>query len=198
MVPLSVCLGPRLILRESAPEPRLDSFAADFGWEKVEYPEDLQAGTLREVVWEGYDLGLHYLIDDVTECPYIYFSADMSHTAQALTQMATDHLHVYGRAELLSAFDTARGAAERRRTLLMAALGSSHTLDDALYQRIRDAAHAPEPELRRAAVYAASYSPSVRYKPLLALLSADDPDPAVRLDAGLMLDAINEVGTGGV
>jgi hypothetical protein len=36
-----------------------------------------------------------------------------------------------------------------------------------------------------------------RVKPLLGLLSVDDPDPAVREDAGLMLEIFSEVRTGG-
>ncbi|WP_433473932.1 hypothetical protein ACQPZP_34800 [Spirillospora sp. CA-142024] len=122
----------------------------------------------------------------------------MANDARSLTALAADRLQVYSRAELLAAVDSARGFAERRRALLMAALGSSHSLDEAVYQRIQDVAHASEPELRRAAVHAASYSPSTRYKPLLALLGSDDPDPAVRQDAALMLEIFTEVGTGGV
>jgi hypothetical protein len=122
----------------------------------------------------------------------------MANDARAFTEMLTAQFQVYSREELLAAADSARGLDERRRTLLMTALGSSRTLDEAVHQRIQDAAQAPEPELRRAAVYAASYTPSVRSKPMPALLSSDDPDPGVREDAALMLEILTEIGTVGV
>ncbi|WP_329518801.1 hypothetical protein [Spirillospora sp. NBC_01491] len=196
-MPTSAHLGPRIILRETEPELRLGSFAAAFGWDKTVHPEDPQAGTLREVVWEGYDTGLHFIVDDATGCPYLYFSTGTANDARVLTRMAAEQLEVYSREELLASFDAAHDAADRRRALLMAALGSSHTFDQDLHQRISDAARAPEADLRSAAIYAMSYSPSVRFKPLLGRLSADDPNPGIRQDAGLMLEVFGEVGTGG-
>ncbi|TDD53952.1 HEAT repeat domain-containing protein [Saccharopolyspora elongata] len=188
--------GLRFILRESEPESRLDSFAAEFGWEKAVRPE--RDGMLREVVWSGYNVDLRFVVDDVTGCPYFFFTTGMWNSCLSLTKLAAGRLDVYSREELFAALESARSVAERRHALLMVALGGPHGFDEDVFEVIRDALGAPEAEIRKAAVYAMSYTPSVRYKPMLGSLRERDPDPGVRADADPLLEVMAEVGTGGV
>ncbi|MEV0083204.1 HEAT repeat domain-containing protein [Saccharopolyspora sp. NPDC050642] len=155
-------------------------------------------GMLREVVWSGYDVDLRFVVDDVTGCPYFFFATGMWNSCLSLTKLAAGRLDVYSREELFDALESAPSVADRRHALLMVALGGPHGFDEDVFEAIRDALGAPEADIRKAAVYAMSYAPSVRYKPLLGSLSERDSDPGVRADADLLLEVMAEVGTGGV
>ncbi len=157
--------------------------------------DDPDAGRLREVVWRIADaVDLHYLLDDATGLAYVFVRADHPPLETSFAAHAAEHLDVLSHDELLRRYDAATGAEERGGALLMLALGSPDQADEAGVGRISAALQDPDPELREVAVYAASYSPSQVYIPLLRHIADNDPVDDLSSDAWEMLDAYAEIG----
>lgn len=173
-------------------------YAGSKGWEKIsEIPEDQVAGTLRKVVWEiDPGVGLHFSVDDATGLAYLYVSANSPEDAGSRADQIANVLGAREYAELLDGFDNAKDNDERAGALLTLALGALPGPDTASVDRISTALTDADPGVREAAIYASSYRPTDRYRPLLRQIAEHDPVDQLREDAREMLDIYDEIGIG--
>jgi len=184
----------RLILRPPLGEEDVERYAGSQHWRK-EYDrrESSAAGTLREVAWRvSTEVMLHYTVDDVTNCPYIFFTAPWRQIGRGFIRHAEQNLRVFTHDDLLAAFDESHGSEDRANALLRLALGSPRELDDDSFDRIVSALQDQDDKVRRAAVYATSYTPSALYRPYLRRIAQRDPVKAIRKDAKEMLLAYDD------
>jgi hypothetical protein len=191
-------LSQRLILRSAEPEHQVFEYANSFQWTMiVDIPEDPDVGQQREVVWRiSSTIDLHYQMDDMTGIGYVFIRADHPRQEDSFAAHAEQHLDVFPREELLRTYDMATDPEERGGSLLMLALGAPFKVDEATALRISAALQGPHPDVREAAIYATSYTPSEAYIPLLRHVAETDPVEALREDAQVMLDSYDEVGIG--
>ena len=196
-VPSGGCRSARIVLRSSGTaERQVTELADSFQWPKIaDVPEDPDAGSLREVVWRiASTVDLHYQVDDATGLAYVFIRADHPRQEDSFAAHAEQHLVVFSRDELLHQYDAATSCEERAGALLMLAVGSPDEADEAGLRRISAALQDPDTDVREAAVYAVSYSPSQAYIPLLRHIAENDPVEELRADAGDMLNAYTEAG----
>jgi HEAT repeat protein len=182
----------RLILRgdPANAENAVIDYAIERGWVGTTTPGDPEAGTISETVWMmSRDASLHFLVDDQTDCAYVYTAANSARACQAAEQEVMRHLEVIDRSELLASFDQAESPSEKRQAVLRVALGAPDEVDDDTFRRVLEAMRESDPEVRKAAVYATSYSPSRRFLPLLESALRDDPSPDVREHAATLIEA---------
>ncbi|MEV6424257.1 HEAT repeat domain-containing protein [Streptomyces sp. NPDC051662] len=175
----------------------MEEYAHKHGWPTVvDVGEDLPSGQIRTIEW-SITGGAHlkFFEDDATRCPYFFIEADHPNLCLSMTKHALDELPVYSREDLLSAFDAAADRTEeRRRALLMVALGAPHEFDREVYRRITEAMRDEDAAVRSAAIYAMSYSPAIEYLSALRELAVSDADEQVRREAQEMLDVFAQVG----
>jgi HEAT repeat protein len=135
---------------------------------------------------------LHYSVDEATNCPYIFFTAPWRNIALGFVRHAEQNLDVFTHDDLLAAYDEARGPEDRANALLRLALGSPRELNDDSFDRIVSALEDKGERVRRAAVYATSYTPSALYRPYLRKIAQKDPVKDIRKDAKEMLHAYDD------
>jgi hypothetical protein len=189
-------LTTRLILRSPKGEEDVARYAQANAWPKEKVvPASNKRGTLRETIWRvSSQVTLHYIVDDVTSSPYIFFSTSWRNIGKGLVGHAQQNLDVYSYRELLTLSDSAEASEERAEALLRLALGSPREkeIDDESFNRIVSALDDDDERVRRAAVYATSYTPSPLYRPYLRRISAEDPVAEIRSDAMNMLGAYDD------
>lgn len=180
-------------------------YADNNSWRKErETPDDPETGNLREVVWQiSATASMHYLVDDATGLPYIYFStysedlhagvAAARDLAQELVGDATQRLDVYEREELISAYNNAEKSKQRASTLLAMALGSPQESDEVGQEIIMSALKDRDKIVRSAAVYATTYTPSAHYIPILRSIKNTDKNRKIRDRAADVIAAYKEV-----
>ncbi|WP_158101722.1 HEAT repeat domain-containing protein [Streptomyces pharetrae] len=169
-------------------------YAIEHGWVGTTTPGDPEAGTINETVWMmSQDVSLHFLVDDQTDCAYVYTAANSARACQAAEQEVMRHLDVIDRSELLASFDHAESPSEKRQAVLRVALGAPDELDDDTFHRVREAMRESDSEVRKAAVYATSYSPSRRFIPILKSAFREDPSPDVREHAATLIEAYKQM-----
>ncbi|NGO13561.1 HEAT repeat domain-containing protein [Streptomyces sp. HC44] len=190
-------MSPRFIVRSQSPEHDVEEYARKHGWSKVlDVAEDPASGEIRSIEWAMTGGAvLKFFEDDATRCSYFFIEAEYSNLCLSMTRHAVHEITVYSRDELLRAFDASPShTEERRKALLMVALGAPHEFDADVCHRINIAIHDQEPRTRSAAIYAMSYSPSSEYLPALRETAERDSDDHVRGDAQEMLDVFGQVG----
>lgn len=193
-MPDNECPSQRLILQPPRGEDDVARYATAQNWAKErEIPEDDERGTLREVVWRvSSEVTLHFIVDDMTGCPYVFFNTPWKNIGAGFVQHASHHLDVFARNDLAAAFDRARDPRDRANTLLMLALASPRELEEEFFELIVSTLEDPEAVVRRAAVYATTYTPSSLYRPHLTRIAKRDPSKTVRELAQDVLGAFDD------
>jgi hypothetical protein len=192
-------LTTRLIIRAQDGEAEARRYAEANGWNFWrELPQNERKGTLRELIWRiSSEVSMHYMMDDVTGSPYIYFSTPWPNIGISLVKQTQSQADVIPYSELLADFDFAEDSQDRPAALLRLALGSPRNPDDASSSRIIAGLQDRDDRLRKAAVYATTYTPSLIYLPLLRQISNDDPVSEIRDFAENVVQVYNKMTGGG-
>lgn len=189
--------SPRLVMRSAVgAESEVSRYADSFVWPLVrDVPEDLEVGTVRELVWRiSSGVNLTFSVDDATGCSYVCVAAEVASQCEAFTEHARKHLDVFSVEELLEFHDRADSAEERAGALLMLALGSPQRLDQVTFSRISAGLADEDYDVREAAIYATTYTPALQYIPMLRRIAREDLEDQLRADAQDVLDAYEEAG----
>ncbi|MEU6005080.1 HEAT repeat domain-containing protein [Streptomyces sp. NPDC047453] len=169
-------------------------YAEAYGWPLIE-EMPTNDDRVPEITWRiSSTVNLHYAEDDATGCSYVYVTAGYRDQCQAFCEHAEQHLNFWPREQLLAQYDSSSNAEERAGMLLMLALASTQRVDTEGQERIMAALRDPAEDVREAAIYATSYTPDWRYRPLLESVAESDPVEELRDDARNMLATYDEAG----
>lgn len=189
----------RLILRSPDSEDAARRFAQENCWDfSREIPQSRRKGMLRELVWRiASEVAMHYVVDDATGSPYIYFTTPWPKMGISLVRKARSDADVISYEELLADFDSAVSSEERALSLLRLSLGSSIELDNRSSMRMIAGLKDDDNRVRMAAVHATTYTPSAIYLPYLRLISTGDPSVEIRRFAENVVRVYTEMMGGG-
>lgn len=191
-------LTTRLILRSQDGEAEVARYATENGWAfSREIRPNRRKGTLRELIWRiSSEVTMHYQMDDATGSPYIYFTTPWPNIGIGLVKHAQHNANVIPYGELLADFDSAERSQDRAMALLRMALGSPREPDDAATSRIVAGLEDGDDGIRKAAVYATTYTPSLLYLPHLRAIATNDTSEEIRFLAQNIVQVYEDM-TGG-
>jgi hypothetical protein len=190
--------GDRLIVRGDDPEAIVRRYAGSLGDSTEEAgPAAPGLGLEWKIRWRVAPEGeLHFGIDENTSAGFVYWTSETRDVATEMTSRAAEHLPVYTRDELLERWYDTEDPSEAARWLLMVALGAHYTFEPRVLNVIKDGLARPETEVRSAAVYATTYSPTRFYRPVLRRVAQEDEDAEVRDLASRILSIYDQLGIG--
>ncbi|MEU4194465.1 hypothetical protein AB0E69_21385 [Kribbella sp. NPDC026611] len=172
----------RMVLRVG--EAEVQAFADQLGWPRVdEAVEEIGGLVSREVTWAaGTGLSLQYIEDPASLLRYLVVWGPAEDEVAALALMVERGVPVWSLDELLA-------AADGPEAVIRAGVGAPDSYDQRFFEYVVAAMTDPDTAVREAALYATAYSSYPQYREKLADVAQNDPDPARREDADLILES---------
>ncbi|MFC8798471.1 hypothetical protein ACFT2C_12125 [Promicromonospora sp. NPDC057138] len=180
----------RMVLRGWGSADEVMTFAAEGGFELIkDEADDAADGIVREVIWQvTAGIVLQYAVDGRAGCSVFVLAGAPADDVQGIAESIEQGLHPWTLKELLAAVDKAKGAEETCAAVLRAGIGAPFGFDRRFYKRLRKAVRSDDAAVRRAGVWATSYSRWAELRPDLEAVASADPDPELRRDAEVILD----------
>lgn len=190
--------GPRIVPHTKMHRRELNEYANQEGWDyEAETKADEQRGIWHELRWSlGPLLWVHYIEDPVSSLGYFAVTGDDPQLVQSISATIADDLEAWSIEELCEIFDRTTEPHALAQTTVYLGLAAPHDFDVRVFDRIRRALNHSEVGVRHAAMWAMSYSPWPRYRPLLSDAVRNDPDSDLREAAQAVLDGFDEQGIG--
>lgn len=186
----------RMILRGDTDSAKrsVQEYAERYGWDGTTIPEDPASGTIEESIWQvSEDVAVHFMSDDFTRRPYVFAAADSINSCHAMQAHLQNHLNPVPQSELLADLENSTTPDERRRAILSVALGGPNQDNEIVISSIDQSLRDESAEVRKAAVFATTYSPSSRYIPMLTEALRNDASVEVREEARTILDIYEQL-----
>ncbi|MDQ2809091.1 MAG: hypothetical protein M3Z04_19630 [Chloroflexota bacterium] len=139
-----------------------------------------------EVIWETDDQAttIHYIDDLLVQFPYLVVKG---RDKEAMVKILRENLALYSADELLQEARTAQTRAEKKETVARLGVGAPLAYNEDFFQLLHDAMNDPEPEVRRVAVWVATYPAWAQLRKPLEQVRDEDSDEEVRDDARVVL-----------
>lgn len=185
----------RTVLRAADAEPEFTAYAERSGMRKLEeVSAPPGAGLVRELWWSaGQNAKVYLAMDDVSGCWFFTVEGGDQSDVEELSRRLHREFDVWENDALLEAIDEVAGVEGRHEAaILRAGLGAPLSFDEDVFDYLTDHFRDAEVGIRRAAVWAVSYSPWPEYLPLLREVARNDPDEDVRHNATLFIELITK------
>lgn len=188
--PGAVHTSRRLVLRDWGSDEEVMAFAAEGGYELVkDESDDVVDGIVREVIWQlTPGIVLQYAVDSRSGCSVLVLAGAPADDVQGIVESIERGVHPWTLKELLSAVDRAKGPEATSAAVLRAGMGAPPEFDRRFYKRLRKAVRSDDAAVRRAGIWAISYSRWAQFRPDLEAAASGEPDPELRKDAQVILD----------
>lgn len=180
----------RMVLRGWGSADEVMAFAAEGGFELIkDEADDIVDGIVRDVIWQVTPgIVLQYAVDSRSGCSVFVLAGTPADDVQGIAESIEQGVHPWTLKELLSAVAKAKGTEETCTAVLRAGIGAPLEYDRRFYKRLRKAVRSDDAAVRRAGIWATSYSRWAQFRPDLEAAAAGDPDPELRKDARVILD----------
>ncbi|MBE8522317.1 HEAT repeat domain-containing protein [Amycolatopsis sp. H6(2020)] len=178
----------RLIVRDFVEGAAIRSLAEDAGWSLVgEIARDPDRGIFYEAKWDtGNGEFVHYVVDEFADAAYLVVANE---TSDATLSRIEAGLPVWSPAELLEDCYLHVYPAGWARSLRRLGAGAPLTVEEPVLAYIRFSAEHQDAPVRRAAVWAMTYTGWPEFAEVLATLAQDD-DPRVAGEARQALEVL--------
>jgi hypothetical protein len=197
-------ISDRMVLRELAAEEGVQRFASEFNLTKTrELSAPERQGIVREVTWEvNPGLKMHYAVDYLSATAFIVVEGDEDKHSSQLAGAVVDGLDPWTLDELLDEVDLevalyddgSTGSGSVAQAVIRLGVGAPNEYNEEVFTRISDAMRSAEAWVRKAAIWATTYSRWPQFLPLLSEIADTDPDKEIRSEARLMVDFDDETG----
>lgn len=186
----------RYVMRDYDSESEIDKFCSAFGWQGIAgYPEDLEAGTPRRLVWEVMPgLTINSAQDSHYHVTYVAAMSALSPDELEPLEVIIDAaLEFVGEDELLEAVASAGTPEAEAHAVVQAGIGAPRDWRADFAEVIERAAESPRPEVRNAAIAAVSFTEWREFTPLLERLAQNDADDSARAAAQRLIDVFSQL-----
>jgi hypothetical protein len=189
----------RMVLRESVTEREVSRLADDFDMTKIRDVSAPDRQTIvREVAWEAeLGLRLHYAVDYLSACSFVVIECDDYQQFRRLLIVVIEVLYPWTIDELIRKVDSYSPAGNPRdlaRAVIRLGVGAPNDYNDEVFRWISHAMRSPEAWVRKAAIWATTYSRWPQFLPLLGQVADTDADPKLRSQARRMVDFDDDSG----
>jgi hypothetical protein len=186
-----------MVLREPIDEDDVWLFASEFNLEKThELSAPERQGIVRQVSWAtDQETRLHYAVDHLSACSFIVVEDGDSENFSQLVDAVMEVLDPWTIDELLTeaaSYATSGDPRAFAQAVIRLGVGAPNDYNGEVFNRILAAMHSPETWVRKAAIWATTYSRWPQFLPLLSEVADKDPDQEIRSEARLMVDFDNE------
>lgn len=179
-----------MVLREHPAEQSVQKFAEqDLGLKRsVDASSDVSIGITRDIVWEiADDMVLQYNEDSLSETSIIALAGPIKKAVKDLGGLIERYFKPWSLEELVARVDETKNLPEHKRMLLQMGIGAPREHVSGIFRRIKDAMTSDDTEVRRAGVWAASYSRWPECRGLVEKVALHDQDEGLRRDAQIVL-----------
>ncbi len=178
----------RSVLKDWVSREEIDRLASEKWWVflgEVEATEN----TPYQKIWTTTDRkkAIHYIDDSLILIRYLQIKGEQP------GEVADDiraSLDVYDKDEIRQMVESATQSSDVIDAIYIACVAAPQLYDEEYFQLFEDVLSHPDPEVRRAAIFAMSYVPWPQFNPLLEHVIATDPE--VRTDAEVMLQSLEQ------
>jgi translation initiation factor 2 alpha subunit (eIF-2alpha) len=184
--------------RVSLSREKLEEYGDQEGWFlEAEIESDDQRGIWHEVRWScGPRLWIHYLEDPISSVAYLIVTGNDPQLIKSMSRTIEHDLDTWPIAELIGIVDSASDPHVLARAVVRLGVAAPHSFDKRVFDRIRNALNHSESGVRHAALWALSFSPWPRYRPLISGIARSDPEPWLREAAQAVLDGFDAAEVG--
>jgi len=177
-----------LVLKDSVSREEIDRLASEKGWifsGEVEATEN----TPYQKIWTTIDRGtaIHYIEDSLIVIHYLQIKGDRP---EEVADDIRASLDVYDKDEIRNMVESVSRSSEVIDAIYTACVGAPQHYDEEFFQLFENVLSHPDPEVRRATIFAMAYAPWPQFKPLLERVIATDPE--VCKDAEVMLQSLEQ------
>ena len=178
----------RLVLRDSVSREEIDRLASEKGWI---FSGEVKAtgNTPYQKIWTTIDqrTAIHYIEDSLIVIHYLQIKGDRP---EEVADDIRASLDVYDKYEIRNIVESASRSSEVIDAIYIAGVAAPQRYDEEYFQLFENVLSHPDPEVRRAAIFAMAYASWPQFRSLLERVIATDLE--VRKDAEIMLHSLEQ------